>query len=57
MSRWLSSKLAERDPRHRRSLISAAQAWASLADKMEEVDSVISNAESNARKADDTDVA
>jgi hypothetical protein len=39
------AELAERDPRHRRSLISAAEAWASLADKMEEVDSVITTAQ------------
>jgi hypothetical protein len=37
--------------------MSAAQARAYLADKMEEVDNVISNAEGKARKADDTDVA
>jgi hypothetical protein len=37
--------------------MSAAQAWASLADKMEEVGNVISNAEGKARKADDTNVA
>ncbi|SIO62831.1 hypothetical protein SAMN05443247_09450 [Bradyrhizobium erythrophlei] len=48
------AELAEPDPRHRKSLMSAAQAWAFLVDKMEEADSVISNAKSKARKADDT---
>jgi hypothetical protein len=51
------TELAERDPRHRRKLMAAAQAWAFLADKMEEADSIISNAESRARDDDpDTDI-
>lgn len=48
---------AERDPRHRRSLMSAARGWALLADKMEEADNNISNAENGAHKADDPDIA
>ncbi len=49
--------LAEREPRHRRRLLSAARGWTLVADRIEETDSSINNAQNRARKADDPDMA
>lgn len=51
------AELAEPDPRLPQKPHVGCSGMASLADKMEEVDNIIRNAEGNARKADDTNFA